>query len=245
MTALRRRTALQLSLCLLLALGAASCRPRPRAADVQRVLDLELPSLGREEVTEERIAEIEADVARLRNRLEDRLELAGDLRTALRLLATTYEESGFLGLAWEAYQEALDLEPENPILFYRSAVVAGRYAQAQVEEAERDSLLRASERLYSRALQLDPEYEEAAYGLAVLYSFELEQPAAALEAVQTALSVDPRDERSRLLLGRILAQLGRLSDAADIYGELARTATSESLRSAALENERQLREVLR
>ncbi len=245
MTGSRRRAALQFALCGLLIVGLASCRPRPRGADVQRVLDLELPSLGREEVSEERIAEIEADVARLRGQLEDRIELAGDLRTALRLLATTYEENGFLGLAWDSYLEVLDLEPENPIVFYRAAVVGARYAQAQVDDEEKSGLLSDSELLYTRALELDPEYEEAAYGLAVLYSFELSQPAAALEAVQIALSVDPRDERARLLLGRILAQLGRISDAAQVYGDLAQSASSDAVRAAARENERQLREVLR
>jgi tetratricopeptide (TPR) repeat protein len=97
-----------------------------------------------------------------------------------------------------------------------------------------------AERYYRRAIELDPEYLDALYGLAVLYAFELDRLEEALSLLERATTVNPNRARPYMLMGRVLLELDRPEEAAEAYGRAAETAVSDEVADAALENRRRI-----
>ena len=156
-----------------------------------------------------------------------------------------YAEQGMLDAAIAEYEEALQIYPYLPGVYYNLGNVylrKGMYDQAADE--------------YSRALQLDPSSSRANYALGMAYGAQLEF-ALALEHFTQAKRLDPahtqatrkielmhtlqqlhaqatedlaqdaRAARGNFLLGNVYANVGRFRDAAECYERSLEADTSQ------------------
>jgi tetratricopeptide (TPR) repeat protein len=192
--------------------------------------------------SEERIQELKSEIEKYRGIVEEKVEASGKLGVYHKMLAVAYMDQKMYGLALDHLERAIEIQPENPILFYYAGVSSARLAKSRVEEGERNELLTDAEEYYLRSIELDPRYSEANYGLAVLYLFELDRPVAAREPLQRVIEDEPRNDRAHMLLARSYAATGEVQRAAELYDEAAELTKTPEVREQALRNRQELLE---
>lgn len=225
--------------CILMTSLLASCNTQ-QDDYLEDVLSLEPPSVQEEGPSPERIEELEAAIERFREIVDAKVEASRNMVVYYKMLASEYIERQMFGLALDALDEAIVIQPENPSLFYTAGVSAARFGKSQVETAAALELFNRAEAYYLRCIELDPRHGDAYYGLAVLYEFELGRSAEAKDVVEELLSFEPNNYPALGLLARIYVSEGRVSDAIDIYEEIIANAKDPELRSQAAENRRRL-----
>ena len=155
-----------------------------RKAYVERLSALEKGPSGVD--SSQSVEELKKGVARYQAEVERQVKAAQNLGVYYKMLALKYLDADMYGLALDNLMKAIEIYPENPQLFYYSAVANARMAKASVTDstAAADYLARA-EAFYRRAIFLDPGNVNALYGLAVLYALEMSRPAEAEPLVQS------------------------------------------------------------
>jgi tetratricopeptide (TPR) repeat protein len=225
------------SLLLLAAVLLLAGCDRERSPLLEDMIEMEG---GEDQVSEERIAELKEQIERNREIVEEKVQAAGELGVYYKMLASAYVNRRMFGPALDALEQAIRIETDNPVVFYRAGAAAGHLGNAAGSGAEAMRYFETAERYYRRAIELDPEYVDALYGLAVLYTFELERPEDALPLLERATTVEPNRARPFMLKGRVLLELERPEAAAEAYGRAAETAASSDVRDAALQNRRRI-----
>ena len=228
---------------LLIACAAlAGCNP-VRKAYVERLSALEKGPSG--VGSSQSVEELKKGVARYQAEVERQVKAAQNLGVYYKMLALKYQDADMYGLALDNLMKAIEIYPENPQLFYYSAVANARLAKASVTDstAAADYLTRA-EAFYRRAIFLDPGYVNALYGLAVLYALEMSRPAEAEPLVHTILQQEKKNIDAMALLARIRYGAGRLEEAAELYQRIADTTQAGRLKAQALANKKAIEEEL-
>jgi tetratricopeptide (TPR) repeat protein len=185
---------------------------------------------------EARIEELRKGIARYRKEAERTVEATAQIGVYYKLLALQYMQRQMYGEAYDSLQEAVRIHPENPILFYYSAVCAARMSQAQLAGDAGQKWLERAESLYRRALSLDPGYVDALYGLSVLLVYELDRPEEAEALLKRILTIQERNLDALFLLGNVYYRLGRLEEALETYRAAAAATRVPERRRQAEEN---------
>lgn len=230
-----------LVMCLVGTLAACS-RFRRDDAMVDQLAEME--GEADREVSMQRIEEIEREVQRYRKEVDRTVDATGQLGVYYKMLAIEYMRGAMYGAAYDALEQAIAIQPENPILFYYSAVCAARMAKSQVISEDRLRWLDRSEALYRRAVTLDPGYAAALYGLSVLYVFELDRPEEAEDLLERLLAVESKEIDGRFLLARVYYSLGKLENAIELYREIESLTDVKQAREEALDSRKQIEEEL-
>lgn len=230
-----------LFVCLAAALSACSRVDREDAM-VDQLAEME--DGADREVSRQRVEEIQREVRRYRREVERTIDASGQLGVYYKMLAVEYMRGAMYGEAYEALEQAISIQPENPILFYYSAVCAARMGKAQVISEDRVRWLDRSEALYRRAIILDPGYAAALYGLSVLYVFELDRPEEAEDLLERLLTVESKEIDGRFLLARVYYSLGKLENAIELYREIESLTDEKQVREQALNGRKRVEEEL-
>ncbi|HOX47813.1 MAG TPA: tetratricopeptide repeat protein [Spirochaetia bacterium] len=224
----------------LLALAAlgllSSCGPD---GDLKRLLDLEDRSaVG---APPQSVEELKEGIAKYSKEAE-RVVLADEkVGIYYKILASRLLEKKLYGEAYEALAKAVEYFPSNSNLYYNAGIAAGYIAKSKLAlgpdgEPERRKWLLTSESSYRAAIDINPRYGAALYGLAVLYEFELGRPADSVPLLLRLLEIETRNADAMLLLGRVYYRLGRLEEAVNVYETAARVTRVEAKKKAAEEN---------
>ena len=120
-------------------------------------------------------------------------------------LGAFYKGRGWLGLAFQEYQKALELDPS----YTPAQVNQGRFYIDQKNYA-------LAAKIYLNVLSLDPEHFEANLNLGNIY-YEQRKYDLAVAQYKKALSIDLRSEKPYLNLGRVYSVLKMYQDAEDCY----------------------------
>jgi tetratricopeptide (TPR) repeat protein len=211
---------------------------------VGQLSEMEARGYEEQEVSAQRIEEIRREIRRYRKEVDRTVDATGQIGVYYKMLAVEYMRGGMYGAAYDALEEAIAIHPENPILFYYSAVCAARMSKAQVIAEERQRWLDRSERLYRRAINLDPGYADALYGLSVLYVYELDRPEEAEPLLERLLAEESKEIDGRFLLAGVYYRQGKLEKAIEAYREIESLADAEQTRREALENRKRIEEEL-
>ncbi len=145
-----------------------------------------------------------------------------------KILGTRYLDEAMYRKAYEAFQKALMYYPDNANLYYYVAICAGYIANSEldfgatgaIEVAERANYLKLSESAYLRALEIDPRYYRAMYGIGVLYVFELDQPNDAIPYLERFLETQKRDSDAMFVLARAYYQTYQFDKAVVLYDQI-------------------------
>lgn len=229
-----RQVILLLSLLGLLLLGSCQDGDNRFLGELTRME--EAGEYGGSEPSEERIEELEGQIAEYRDIVEEKVEAAGQLGTYHKMLGVAYMDQRMYGLALEQFEEAIRIQPENPILFYYAGVSAARMAKSTLDDQDQAELYGDAEEYYLRSVELDPGYHRANYALGVLYVFELDRPVEARPYLERIIEDQSQNTRARMVLARSYAVTGEVERAAEIYDEVVEMATDEDVRDSALRN---------
>jgi tetratricopeptide (TPR) repeat protein len=220
--------------------GSLSGCARADRADAMADQLVEMEGGADREVSIQRVEEIEREIRRYHKEVDRTVDATGELGVYYKMLAIEYMRGAMYGAAYDALEQAIAIQPENPILFYYSAVCAARMGKAQVISEDRQRWLDRSEALYRRAITLDPSYADALYGLSVLYVFELGRPQEAEDLLERLLAVESKEIDGRFLLARVYYSLGKLENAIELYREIESLTDVKQIREKALESREQV-----
>ena len=241
----KRIRSLLLALLIIQTCILVSCARTDRGEDnLDQLIEMEGDIYRDQEVSTQRIEEIEEAIRRYRKEVERTVDATGQVGIYYKMLAIEYMRGGMYGAAYDTLKQAINIYPENPILFYYSAVCAARMSRAQVLEEDRERWLERSVTLYRRAIDLDPGYADALYGLSVLYVFELERPEEAEALLETMLTVESKEIEGRFLLAGVYYRLGKLEQALELYKEIESLSEVEQKRQEARDNKKRIEDEL-
>jgi tetratricopeptide (TPR) repeat protein len=193
-----------------------------------------------EELPERTVEEMKQSIEQYKQKVEECVEANENLGMYYKMLALEYVDREMYGLALEHFENAINIYPENKILFYWSGVCAGRMSKSTVKEEEKQELLKTAEQYYLRAIELDRDYVDALYGLSILYVFEMDRIAEAEPLLKRILQRESRNVDAMFLLARVYAATGRIDNAVDMYDEIIDTTGNEEEKNKARQFKQQL-----
>ena len=186
---------------------------------------------------EKEIKRLKAGIDKYKKIVDKKVKASEQLGIYYKMLAVRYLNSKMYTLALKNLKMALKYYPENPILFYLTAVCYARSAKAILDdEAKRKSMLNLAVKYYKRAISLNAKYRDALFGLAVLYVFELNKPQLAVPLLEKLLSTQKSDTEAMFLLARVYYQLGDDKKAVKVYDRIIKVTKSKRQREEALKN---------
>jgi tetratricopeptide (TPR) repeat protein len=231
-----------LASCLLIA-AFASCDRRDDFY-VDGLVRMEKGTQGRPAPSEARIEELRREIDRYRSIVEKKVEASQQLGIYYKMLAVAYMRREMYEQAYESLEQAMTYHPKNSVLLYYAGVCAAQVSRVR-PESERGLWLDRAESYYRRALELDPDYAEAMYGLAVLDTFERDKLVDAEALARRVLQLRSRDDAASFLLANILYRQGRLREAVAVYREIAGTTQVDASRKEAIANQARIEKEIR
>jgi cytochrome c-type biogenesis protein CcmH/NrfG len=227
----------------LLSLAFISCGGVSRSA-LDTLLEFELPEYKGLEIEKERIEELRAGIQRYEKAVRELTEASEQLGLYYKMLAMAYFEKDMFGKAFEAFKEARYYFPDNAVIHYYTALSAGRLGISYTANAERDRYLGIAEKSYERAIDLDPGYIDALYGLSILLVFELDRPREAEPLLNTILGREVKNVDAMFLLARVYILSNREEDAIALYDRIIETTRITGKREEAQANRKKILEGL-
>ncbi len=225
--------------CVLVLLFLGSCAPN--STYIRRMQSLEE---GVDSPTT--IDELKVAIGKYQKRVEDILN--ADIRTGIwyKILATRYLDNRLYGKALENFRTAIEFYPMNQNLYYYVGVCAGYMANASLDyeatgsTAERDRYLALSESGYLRAIEIEPRYARALYGLGVLYVFELNQSEKAIPLLESLLDIEKKNIDAMFVLARAYFVTGSNDASVTLYDRIIATTKDPVRKTNAETNKAQV-----
>jgi len=188
------------------------------------------------------IEELEAGIKKYQDRIEDVLN--SDIRVGIwyKILATRYLDNKMYAKALENFRIATQYYPDNQNLYYYVGLCAGYISKSALDyeltgtDRARQAYLDLSESAYKRAIELEPRYFRALYGLGVLYVFERDEPEKAIPLLETAIDVEKRNTDAMFILARAYYSSGRYEEAVALYDRILSLTNSEERKKEAETN---------
>ena len=193
-------------------------------------------------------AELKEAIAKYENRVADMQLASSQVGIWYKMLATRYIDAKppMYGEALKYYQKALQFYPTNQNLYYYVGLCAGYMAKASLDfkasgaktTTEKYNYLKLAESAYLRAIEIEPKYGRALYGLGVLYVFELDQSELAIPHLEKLISFDTRNFDAMFVLARAYYMQRDYEKAAALYDRIASQTKSEQKKKEALSNKK-------
>lgn len=190
------------------------------------------------------VEELKEAIEKYEHRAEDLIAAQEQTGIWYKILATRYLDKEMYAEALQTLEKAVYYYPANQNLFYYIGVSAGFMAKASLDidaagdKAKRDNYLLLSESGYKRAVELEPDYVKALYGLSVLYVLEMNQPAKAISLLEHVLEIESKNEEAMMLLGHAYYMVFDYDAAVEMYDKVIAASSSKERREAASANKK-------
>lgn len=163
-----------------------------------------------------------------------------------KILGSRYLDEGMYGEALKAYQNAVLYYPNNQNLYYYIGVCAGYMSHTALDydatgdvSGKKYNYLKLSEEAYLRAIQIEPRYVRALYGVSVIYVYELDESEKAIPHLETLLSIDKAHIDAMFVLARAYYSSYEFDKAIAMYDKIIAT-TKDAQRKADAESNKQI-----
>ncbi len=193
-------------------------------------------------------AELKEAIQKYEARVEDLVQANQQIGIWYKLLGSRYLDSQMYGEALEAFRMATTYYPANQNLYYYVGLCAGYMANQALDytatgsTAQKFNYLKLAESAYLEALEIDPKYARALYGIGVLYLFELDEPGKAVPYLETLAEIEKRNVDGLFLLANAYYQTFEFDKAVEVYDRIISTTTSAEKKAQAEANKRQVLE---
>lgn len=172
------------------------------------------------------IDELKTAILKYERRVEDIMMAQQSVGIWYKILATRYIDKQMYGEALPVLQKAIMYYPVNQNLYYYVGVCAGYMAKAELDfnalgnSVKKENYLKLSESGYLRAIELEPNYARALYGLAVLYVFDLNQSSRAIPLLEKLLTIEKRHIDAMFVLARAYYVEYEFDKAVNVYNSI-------------------------
>ncbi len=174
--------------------------------------------------------ELEDAIKKYEARAIDLSTTDGQVGMWYKILGTRYLDQHMYGKAFEAFQKAITYYPDNANLYYYVGICAGYLANScldyEAKGAASDAMvkkmnyLRLSEAAYIQALEINPKYYRAMYGLGILYVFELDESSKAIPYLEKFLETQTKDTDAMFVLARAYYTNYEFDKAISVYDRI-------------------------
>lgn len=196
------------------------------------------------------VDELKDAIGKYENRINDIMIAEQQTGIWWKILGSRYLDEGMYGDALAAFEKAIMYYPANPNLYYYVGLCAGYMADASLDYgatgdlSKRENYLKLAESAYSRAIELNPTYTRALYGLAVLYVFELDESAKAIPLLEKFLTIETKDTDAMFVLARAYYVNYEFQLAIDMYDRIIATTTSDKTKAEAEANKKIVMDIM-
>lgn len=189
-------------------------------------------------------AELKDAIQKYQDRVND-IQLA-EAQTGIwyKMLAVRYLDAKMYGEALKNFQNAIQFYPANQNLYYYVGVCAGYMANASLDynatgsSSEKWNYYKLSESAYLQAIEYEPKYGRALYGLGVLYVYEMNECAKAIPYLERLLSFDTKNIDAMFVLARAYYVEANYDGAVELYDKIASLTKNEQKKQDALKNKK-------
>lgn len=188
------------------------------------------------------IDEIKDAIAKYENRVADIQLAQSQIGIWYKMLASRYSEKKMYGLALENYQKALEYYPQNQNIYYNIGLCAGYVAMTKLDfngdgtPEEKANFLKLSETAYLQAIEIEPRFASALYGLGVLYCFNLSEPEKAIPYLERLLTIEKKHISGMFVLARAYYMDYQFDKAIAMYDTILATTKSADRKKEAQAN---------
>ncbi len=184
--------------------------------------------------------ELEEAISKYRNRVEDIISAESKTANWYKILGIRYLDMQMYGKALENFQAAVEYYPTNQNLYYYIGLCSGYMAKASLDSSSanpvRERYLDLAESAYLRAIELEPRFARALYGLSVIYVFEKNEPEKALPHIELFTQIETADMDGKMILGRVYYSIGEFEKAVEVYDGIIQQTRDAARRAAAESN---------
>ena len=190
------------------------------------------------------VEELKDAIAKYQDRVVDLQLSQSQIGIWYKLLATRYLDQKMYGEALKTFQTAIQYYPANQNLYYYVGLCAGYMAKGALDytatenTAERYRYLKLSESAYLRAIELEPRYARALYGIGVLYVFELDDCEKAIPHLEKLLTIETKNVDAMFVLARAYYVTYQFDKAVSLYDRIIATTKSEQKKADAEANKK-------
>ena len=175
--------------------------------------------------------ELQEAIEKFDRRAMDLALTEGQIGIWYKILGTRYLDEQMYGKALECFRKAVITYPNNANLYYYIGLCAAYMshtcldynAEGSLEHdqsAKRLNYLRLSEQAYTHALEIDPKYYRAMYGIGVLYVFLLGEDSKAIPYLERFVQTQTRDTNGMFVLARAYYSTYEFQKAVDMYDRI-------------------------
>jgi len=235
------RLSILCSLLLFILLSFTACQGRETEAYLEELKKFEEDVYDGQKLSDTRIKELKASIEKFKEKVEAKVKATENLRSYYKMLGVAYLNRQMYGPAADALKDSLYYSPDNAILYYYMGVCKARLSKtAPGGSQDSKAYLEEAKYNYNRAIELKPGYEDALYGLSVIYVFETKEYNKALETLTKLLREEKTHTEGRFLLARVYAETGRYEKAIDAYNYIIENSGNKEERQAAERNKQQI-----
>ena len=189
-------------------------------------------------------------IALYENQIERNVQEGAQTGVYWKILAIRLADRNLDNDALAALERAIYYNSEEPVLYYLTGVSAAKVAKSKVgfsadAEKEKEHYFKLSENSYLQALDLDITYAKPMYGLAVLYTFELNRQNEAIAILERYMQLQRSDFAAMGLLARAYYMTGAYNKAMEMYDMIASSTKNQKLKQEALNNKDFIQQGLR
>ena len=200
----------------------------------------EMDGVEMSEVDEKRTAQLILKIRTLEDDIGGVIEDQNNRAEFLKLLGLKYMDYRMWSLAAETFDGAVAVTPENSRLHYYRAVCLGQQAKAESDPVRTRELLLQAEEDYLIALEIEPGYSSAAYGLAILYVYELDRVYDGERLLDDLIRTDPSFIKGLMLRARLYEADGDRGRAVELYRRVREMGRDEEMLRTAEERLKEL-----
>ena len=225
---LNKKTAVYLNIILIFSLSVVSCN-KDESDLLERMAIMESGDsyIGDIE-NDENYRKLKKDINQFRKVLDEKVDAAEKLGTYYKLIGLKYLDYSMYRLALDAFEQALEIYPENPNVLYNAGLSSARLSKTEGTESLSVELLNQAVRYYQASIAVNNRFSSPMYGLAILYIYELNQPELAIPLLEMYNSVQKSSMNGRFLLAAAHFALGNKNEAVDIYNGIIDKSENET-----------------
>lgn len=190
------------------------------------------------------IDQIKEGISRYDQEAQELVEKNSKIGIWYKILGTRYLDKKMYGEALKAFQEAVEIYPDNPNLYYYIGICAGYMSHSALDFDARGSIdkkmnyLKLSESALSQAIKIDGRYANALYALGVLYAFDLDDGAKAVECLEKFVEIETKNTDGMMVLARAYYMSHEFDKACDMYDRIISITKSSQRKSEAEANKK-------
>jgi len=151
--------------------------------------------------------------------------------------------------ALDAFEKAIQYNPQDPTLFYLIGESASVVAAATLDftgnaAVEKERYTRLAETSYLKSIQLDPVYPRPRLGLGILYTFDLDRASDAVPHLERYVELAPNDVKGMFVLARAYYMTESYDRAVEMYDRIIARTKDPKVRSEAQNNKETIRNLM-